>query len=210
MHIRHTEESCAERLHENARWSESFMFQAFQPISTNLHRRRQQHHSSSGDQLTDRKQQETTQTDRRTQRLHSQSPAVRPLQHRSLFLSLSRACTTCLMNPGLPRLVCVTVSGLTHVTTSQECYSFRWTTFRFFFHCPSTVVHPIFISSPFSRSLPSSSSSQRSLLPQSLARCPFFPLFSPGRMCADAVSSGVTSLQDFLLPFHLESVILNQ
>lgn len=203
MHIRHTEESCAERLHEHARWSESFMFQAFQPISTNLHRRRQQHHSSSGDQLTDRKQQETTQTDRRTQRLHSQSPAVRPLQHRSLFLSLSRACTTCLMNPGLPRLVCVTVSGLTHVTTSQECYSFRWTTFRFFFHCPSTVVHPIFISSPFSRSLPSSSSSQRSLLPQSLARCPFFPLFSPGRMCADAVSSGVTSLQDFLLPFHL-------
>lgn len=109
------------------------------------------------------------QTDRQTPRrrlvitLHSQSKAPQCLLCSGLLLSpslslaLSRDHTTCPMKPGLPLLVCVTVSGLKRITEicmrvqplQVNYHSSRHITFGFMFH-RSFPICPVCISSPLS------------------------------------------------------------
>ena len=125
------------------------------------------------------------------------------LQWSSAF---SRNHTGCLLKPGLPLSVCVTLSALRHHSLAcvRTCcmqvssLSARHITFSFMFHRSETSVRSSFpLCSPSFPPRPSFLSRSSILTRTSTSLYPSPSLF-PGRTWVSVVCSVVTSLQDFL------------
>lgn len=132
-----------------------------------------------------------------------QCSAMHSLQWSSAF---SRNHTGCLLKPGLPLSVCVTLSALRHHSLAcvRTCcmqvssLSARHITFSFMFHRSATSVRSSFpLRSPSFPPRPSFLSRSSILTRTSTSLYPSPSLF-PGRTWVSVVCSVVTSLQDFL------------
>ena len=138
--------------------------QTVQSNSTNLHRGHQQHHLSPERRPTHRQTDDDRRPDRHTHthtHTHTQAEtvnytaqseqcsAMHSLQWSSAF---SRNHTGCLLKPGLPLSVCVTLSALRHHSLAcvRTCcmqvssLSARHITFSFMFHRSATSVRSSF------------------------------------------------------------------